>query len=172
MYSIGEMSRRTGVKIPTIRFYETRGLLAHPSRTAGNQRRYDRAALHRLGFIRHARDLGLPLEDVAALISLDGATGAALNRAHDIARRQRRDAAHPAEEVQRGPLGGQDGLDAAFDRQDDGALFQRRAVIETNVDFQIGSAMPEGFECRFETAQDAGLAGAEFVAAFGIFRQR
>ncbi|MCB1363437.1 MAG: MerR family transcriptional regulator [Rhodobacteraceae bacterium] len=89
MYSIGEMSRRTGVKIPTIRFYETRGLLAHPSRTAGNQRRYDRAALHRLGFIRHARDLGLPLEDVAALISLDGATGAALDRAHDIARRQR-----------------------------------------------------------------------------------
>ncbi|MFT7592875.1 MAG: DNA-binding transcriptional MerR regulator [Paracoccaceae bacterium] len=89
MLSIGEMSRRTGVKIPTIRFYEQKGLLPAPDRTAGNQRRYDRAALNRLAFIRHARDLGLPLEDVAALISLEGASGAALNRAHDIARRQK-----------------------------------------------------------------------------------
>ncbi len=46
------------------------------------------AALNRLAFIRHARDLGLPLEDVAALISLEGATGTALNRAHDIAQSQ------------------------------------------------------------------------------------
>lgn len=90
MYSIGEMSRRTGVKVPTIRFYEARGLLPAPSRTAGNQRRYDRAALDRLAFIRHNRDLGLPLDDVAALISLEGATGPALDRAHDIAARQRR----------------------------------------------------------------------------------
>lgn len=43
MYSIGEMSRRTGGKIPTIRFDKTRGLLAHPSHTAGNRRRHDRA---------------------------------------------------------------------------------------------------------------------------------
>jgi DNA-binding transcriptional MerR regulator len=89
MLSIGEMSRRTGVKVATIRFYEAKGLLPEPSRTSGNQRRYDRAALDRLGFIRHARDLGLPLDDVAALISLEGATGPALDRAHDIARLQR-----------------------------------------------------------------------------------
>jgi redox-sensitive transcriptional activator SoxR len=89
MLSIGEMSRRTGVKVTTIRFYEARGLLAEPSRSTGNQRRYDRAALDRLAFIRHARDLGLPLDDVAALISLEGASGPALDRAHDIARQQR-----------------------------------------------------------------------------------
>ena len=88
MLSIGEMSRRTGVKVPTIRFYEQKGLLPEPERTAGNQRRYDRTALNRLAFIRHARELGLPLEDVAALISLEGARGPALNRAHDIAQRQ------------------------------------------------------------------------------------
>ena len=89
MFSIGELSRRTGVKVPTIRFYEEKGLMPVPSRSAGNQRRYDRAALERLGFIRHARDLGLPLADVAALISLEGAHGDALDAAHDIARRQR-----------------------------------------------------------------------------------
>lgn len=89
MFSIGQISRATGVKVPTIRFYETRGLLPEPLRTDGNQRRYDRAALRRLRFIRHARDLGLPLADVAALISLEGASGAALDTAHEIARRQR-----------------------------------------------------------------------------------
>ncbi len=89
MLSIGEMSRLSGVKVPTIRFYEEKGLLPRPSRTSGNQRRYDRAALDRLTFIRHARDLGLPLNDIAALLSLEGATGADLDRAHDIAERQR-----------------------------------------------------------------------------------
>lgn len=88
MLSIGQMSRRTGVKVPTIRFYEQKGLLPEPERTAGNQRRYGPAALNRLAFIRHARDLGLPLGDVAALISLEGAQGAALDRAHEIARSQ------------------------------------------------------------------------------------
>ena len=38
--SIGEVSRRTGVKIPTIRFYEQIGLLPSPPRTEGNRRRY------------------------------------------------------------------------------------------------------------------------------------
>lgn len=90
MLSIGEMSRRTGVKVPTIRFYEDKGLLETAARTAGNQRRYTQGALSRLSFIRHARDLGLPLEDIAALLSLEGASGAELDRAHDIADRQRR----------------------------------------------------------------------------------
>lgn len=88
MYSIGELSRRTGVKVPTIRFYEDKGLLPKPQRTAGNQRRYDEDALNRLQFIRHGRDLGLPLADIEALLSLEGAQGPDLNRAHDIAERQ------------------------------------------------------------------------------------
>ncbi len=89
MFSIGEMSRRTGVKVPTIRFYEEKGLLPQPGRTAGNQRRYDNTALKRLNFIRHARELGLPLGDISELISLEGADGGELNRAHSIAQNQR-----------------------------------------------------------------------------------
>ena len=89
MYSIGQLSAHTGVKVTTIRFYEDKGLLDKPDRTEGNQRRYTRAARDRLGFIRHARDLGLPLNDVRALISLEGAKGAELNQAHEIAQSQR-----------------------------------------------------------------------------------
>ncbi|MZR12348.1 MerR family transcriptional regulator [Maritimibacter sp. DP07] len=71
MFSIGELSHATGVKVPTIRYYEEVGLLEAEARTAGNQRRYSRAGLDRLGFIRHARDLGLSLDAIRALVALD-----------------------------------------------------------------------------------------------------
>ena len=70
MYTIGELSRRTGVKVPTIRYYEQTGLIEEPGRTEGNQRRYGRADLERLAFIRHARDLGLGIEAIRELIEL------------------------------------------------------------------------------------------------------
>jgi len=85
MFSIGQMSARTGVKVPTIRYYEDIGLIAATGRTAGNQRRYDDDGLQRLGFIRHARDLGLPLDAIRTLLSLQGADGAPCEDAHRIA---------------------------------------------------------------------------------------
>jgi len=59
MLSIGQLSRRSGVKIPTIRYYEQVGLLSTPERTSGNQRRYTKEQLERLSFVRHARGLGI-----------------------------------------------------------------------------------------------------------------
>lgn len=70
MISIGELSRRANVKVPTIRYYEEMGLLAAPERTQGNQRRYDAAGLERLSFIKHARDLGFSIEAISSLIEL------------------------------------------------------------------------------------------------------
>ncbi|SES16401.1 helix-turn-helix domain-containing protein [Rhizobium sp. NFR03] len=70
MYSIGDLSRRTGVKVPTIRYYEQAGLIAPAERTEGNQRRYEKKALDRLAFIRHGRDLGLSIEAIRDLIDL------------------------------------------------------------------------------------------------------
>lgn len=70
MLSIGDLSRRTGVKIPTIRYYEQMGLIEPPERSEGNQRRYSRRELERLSFIRHARDLGLNIEAIRELIEL------------------------------------------------------------------------------------------------------
>ena len=70
MLSIGELSRLTAVKIPTIRYYEKIGLLSEPVRSDGNQRRYPERELERLSFIRHARDLGLPILSIRELIEL------------------------------------------------------------------------------------------------------
>ena len=67
MLSIGELSKRTGVKIPTIRYYEQQGLIDAPERSEGNQRRYEPAQLERLSFIKHARDLGIPIGSVKEL---------------------------------------------------------------------------------------------------------
>ncbi len=70
MLSIGDLSKRTGVKVPTIRYYEQMGLLAAAERSEGNQRRYSRQDLERLAFIRHGRDLGLDISAIRELISL------------------------------------------------------------------------------------------------------
>ena len=72
MYSIGEISHRAGVKVPTIRYYEQMGLLDAPERTRGNQRRYTKSQLERLTFIRHGRDLGLAISQIRELIALSG----------------------------------------------------------------------------------------------------
>lgn len=85
MFSIGDLSRRTGVKVPTIRYYEQMGLVAAEGRSAGNQRRYSRAGLDRLSFVKHARDLGLPVETIRALLALDTADPAEHGNVHAIA---------------------------------------------------------------------------------------
>jgi len=70
MLSIGQRARSTGVKVPTIRYYEQTGLIEPPERSEGNQRRYGAGALNRLRFIRHARDLGFSIETIRELIDL------------------------------------------------------------------------------------------------------
>ena len=70
MYSIGSLSKRTGVKVPTIRYYEKIGLLVEPERSIGNQRRYTKSELDRLAFVKHARELGFSLKSISLLIEL------------------------------------------------------------------------------------------------------
>ena len=67
---IGEAARRSGVKVPTIRYYEQIGLLPAPPRSEGNRRHYGSADLQRLAFIRHARELGFEIEAIRALVTL------------------------------------------------------------------------------------------------------
>jgi DNA-binding transcriptional MerR regulator len=67
---IGRLAALTGVKIPTIRFYEQNDLVPPPCRTEGGQRRYGESAVRRLHFIRHARDLGFSVEDIRQLLAL------------------------------------------------------------------------------------------------------
>ncbi|MCK0151017.1 helix-turn-helix domain-containing protein [Marivita sp. S6314] len=91
MFSIGELSKRTKVKVPTIRYYEQMGLLAEAERTSGNQRRYDKAGLERLSFIRHARDLGFSIDAISSLIELQEHPDRSCEAATNIARSQLED---------------------------------------------------------------------------------
>ena len=88
MFSIGELSKRTKVKVPTIRYYEEMGLLSEAERTSGNQRRYDTVGLERLSFIRHARDLGFSIEAILSLIELQEHPDRSCQAATEIATSQ------------------------------------------------------------------------------------
>ena len=88
MMSIGAMARETGVKVPTIRYYEQIGILPDPGRTQGNQRRYGAAERDRLAFIRHARDLGFSIDAIRDLIALEGDPEAPCTDADRIAAEQ------------------------------------------------------------------------------------
>lgn len=68
--TIGRLSKAAGVKVTTIRYYESIGLMGTPDRTESGQRRYGDEAVQRLTFIRHARDLGFPMDAVRDLIEL------------------------------------------------------------------------------------------------------
>jgi DNA-binding transcriptional MerR regulator len=70
MLAIGAVAKRTGLKIPTIRFYEQEGLLPAPDRTGSGRRLYADADVRRLSFIRHARALGFELDDIRSLLDL------------------------------------------------------------------------------------------------------
>ena len=90
MLTIGKLGEAAGVKVPTIRYYEQIGLLPAPERSAGNQRLYGDPALDRLAFIRHARDLGFPLEAIRDLLSLSDRPDQPCEAADAIAREQLR----------------------------------------------------------------------------------
>ena len=88
MDSIGSLSSMTGVKVPTIRYYEKVGLLPEPDRSEGNQRRYSGQAVERLRFIRHARDLGFSVEAIRDLLELSDHPDWSCQDATRIAREQ------------------------------------------------------------------------------------
>jgi DNA-binding transcriptional MerR regulator len=67
---IGIASIRSGMKVPTIRYYEDIGLLPAAPRTKSNRRYYDAADLRRLVFIRQARQLGFEIDAIRALLAV------------------------------------------------------------------------------------------------------
>lgn len=61
--SVGEVSKRSGVKISTIHFYENKGLISSV-RNAGNQRRFTREVLRRIALIKAAQKVGISLKEI------------------------------------------------------------------------------------------------------------
>lgn len=66
---IGEVAKASGVGVETLRFYERRGLLGRPRRTAGNYRVYDGEVLERLAFIKRAQAVGFTLDEIGQILA-------------------------------------------------------------------------------------------------------
>jgi MerR family mercuric resistance operon transcriptional regulator len=81
---IGELSRRTGCNIETIRYYERIGLMPPPPRR-GRYRSYGAEDVGRLGFVRRARELGFTLDEVRALLGLAGGGHASCAEVRNLA---------------------------------------------------------------------------------------
>ena len=67
---IGEVARRTGTGVETIRYYEREGLLLAPARRPSGYRQYDESTLERLEYIRRAKELGFTLAEIRELLEL------------------------------------------------------------------------------------------------------
>lgn len=72
---IGEAARASGVSTKMIRHYEAIGLIPAADRRDSNYRDYSRHDVHRLGFIRRARDLGFSMDEIRNLLRLWGDSG-------------------------------------------------------------------------------------------------
>ena len=74
---IGQLAKRSGVPIDTVRHYERIGLLKPAARLASGYRRYGDAEQKRLQFIRRGKALGFTLEEIQALLSLSASRNVA-----------------------------------------------------------------------------------------------
>ena len=88
---IGDLARRTGTKVNTIRFYEEAGLMPEPARTAAGRRTYGTEDVRRLAFVRHARALGFGTAVIRSLLELGSHPEQPCEGANEIARRHLKD---------------------------------------------------------------------------------
>ena len=85
--TIGELSKRTGCKIPTIRYYENVGLITTPQRSEGNTRIYNEQHIQQLHFIQHCRELGFDQSAIKELLDLTGQPEYSCDQATEISKR-------------------------------------------------------------------------------------
>ena len=69
-FTIGALSKKSGVNIETIRYYEQIKVMPSPARSEGGYRLYNESHQHRLSFIRRSRELGFSLEEIRGLLTL------------------------------------------------------------------------------------------------------
>ncbi|MGD9968192.1 MAG: helix-turn-helix domain-containing protein [Hyphomonadaceae bacterium] len=82
-FTIGSLSRDSGVNIETIRYYERINLMPKPPRSGGGRRLYDASASRQLSFIRRARELGFSIDEIRGLISMSRGKGRCAD-VHDL----------------------------------------------------------------------------------------
>ena len=85
---IGEVAEASGVGVEALRFYERRGLLGRPARTASGYRAYDASVLERLAFIKRAQAIGFSLDEIAEILEMRGQGVAPCVEVREAARRK------------------------------------------------------------------------------------
>ena len=70
LVTIGKLSKKTGVNIETVRYYEKIGLIPKPYRSEGGNRLYNMEQVKRLAFIKRCRELGFPLDTIREFLKL------------------------------------------------------------------------------------------------------
>lgn len=81
---IGELARRTGIQVETIRYYEKEGLLPEIGRTDSNYRIYTDMHVDRLLFIRHCRSLDMTLDEIRILLHFKDMPEESCNRVNAL----------------------------------------------------------------------------------------
>lgn len=87
---IGDVAERTGLSAPTIRYYESIGLLTPPPRSATGYRRYTQTTVEELRFIKKAQGLGFSLEEIGEILKVSRAGDTPCAHVLDLARRHLR----------------------------------------------------------------------------------
>ncbi|MHB1110632.1 MAG: MerR family transcriptional regulator, partial [Devosia sp.] len=138
-FAIGKAAERSGVKVPTIRYYEQIGLLSARERTDGNRRLYGEAEISRLAFIRHARELGFEQDAIRTLIQLQDEPDQSCADADAIARTR-------LEDVRR-RIASLRGLEAELQRMADGC---KHGHVET---CRVIEVLADHGKCRFHSSE-------------------
>jgi MerR family transcriptional regulator, mercuric resistance operon regulatory protein len=132
--TIGRLAQAVGVNVETIRYYQRRGLIAEPSKPPGGQRRYTKATLDQLQFIKRAQLLGFTLDEVKELLqfhakgNVEGARDVAQRR-HDILSTQLERVEAMRDELARL-------IKLSTKKKTEGALFQ---ALSSNGDLESGA---------------------------------
>lgn len=84
LMTIGDLARRAGVGVETVRFYQRQGLLAEPARPPGKRRLYTPEDLTDLRFIRRCKGLGFALKDIALLVSIRRSGARSCAQLHEL----------------------------------------------------------------------------------------
>lgn len=84
---IGNVAARTGLTAPTIRYYESIGLLPTPSRSTAGYRRYTDTTVEELRFVKKAQALGFSLDEIGEILTLSRAGRTPCSHVLDLARR-------------------------------------------------------------------------------------
>ena len=101
MLKIGDVSKRSGIGIEALRFYEKSGLLDSPARTYSGYRVYDEGVLERLAFIKQAQALGFSLDEIRRIVEDARKGQSPCDEVREIVRRRMEELDERLRELQR-----------------------------------------------------------------------